>query len=207
MDVNLREAAQHFERAISMGLKSEESLYYNYALTLIRIQGDPVRIDRAIADWRREFPFSERRELEQRRKSIELQLRNLPAASGSRLRDLLEARPSVRKSMDLPMRRGSDDINAVASADIQPDWQSVPGYVGSEACRQCHPKPFDSFRETAHSRTTSNVHPDEEPADAQLNHALSGHRFRVARRDGKLVHEESLPLDDGSEIILTSAPA
>src|SRR5579864_1720291 len=42
----LEHAALHYERALDLGLKSEEHLYYNYALTLIRIEAEPDRIDR-----------------------------------------------------------------------------------------------------------------------------------------------------------------
>lgn len=71
---DLQEAARHYERAQALGLKSEENLDYNYALTLMRIRADPARIDNAIATWRRNFPFSDRRDLEQRRQAIEKQL-------------------------------------------------------------------------------------------------------------------------------------
>jgi hypothetical protein len=72
---DLQEAARHYERAQALGLKSEESLDYNYALTLMRIRAKPARIDQAVATWRRNFPFSDRRDLEQRRQAIEKQLR------------------------------------------------------------------------------------------------------------------------------------
>lgn len=85
LNVNLREADKHYERALAMGLKSEENLLYNHALTLIRIQADPRRIDRAIAAWKRQFPFSDRRDLQLRRQSIDAQLRQLkPAAEADK---------------------------------------------------------------------------------------------------------------------------
>lgn len=68
---NLTIAARHYARAIELGLKSDEELYYHYAMTLIHLQDDPARIDRAIADWRRNFPFSEKPDLNMQRKTIE----------------------------------------------------------------------------------------------------------------------------------------
>jgi len=79
-NVSLHESAQHYERAIDLGMKSEEDLLYNYAITLIRIRADPRRIDQAIAAWRYHFPFSERRALELRRQAIERELRQFPVA-------------------------------------------------------------------------------------------------------------------------------
>ena len=73
MQGRLANAAKHYENALNAGLKSEEDLTYNYALTLIRIRADGEKIDRAIADWRREFPHSSRRDLGERRKAIEKQ--------------------------------------------------------------------------------------------------------------------------------------
>lgn len=78
LNADLTKAARHYKRAIAMGLKSEETLYYNYALTLIRLRDDPTRIDRAIADWRRNFPYSNLRDLEEQRKLLEEQARQLP---------------------------------------------------------------------------------------------------------------------------------
>lgn len=75
LNADLQEAACHYERAQALGLKSEENLDYNYALTLMRIRAEPARIDQAIATWRRNFPFSDRRDLEHRRQAIEKQLR------------------------------------------------------------------------------------------------------------------------------------
>ncbi len=182
---SLREAARHYERAIAMGLKSEENLYYNYALTLIRIQAEPDRIDQAIAMWRQNFPYSARRDLEERRKSLEQLLRQLPPVSSA------------------PAAGGGE---TEAALDFVPEWRTASGYVGSEACRQCHPREFESYLATHHSRALVDVKPEAEPADAVFDHAASGRRYRVARRDGQLFHEESLLLDDGTEFELTSQP-
>ena len=75
---NLTIAARHYQNAIELGLKSEEDLYYHYAMTLIHLQEDPTLIDRAIVDWRRNFPFSEKPDLNVQRKLIEETLHQLP---------------------------------------------------------------------------------------------------------------------------------
>ena len=56
-------AARHYHRAIEMGVKSEEKLYYHYAIALIQVHADPALTDQAIADWRRNFPYSSRSDL------------------------------------------------------------------------------------------------------------------------------------------------
>lgn len=87
-----------------------------------------------------------------------------------------------------------------------PDWRVAADYVGSSACRQCHPKEFESYLQTAHSQSMASIDPDSEPENAVFNHAPSGRRYRVTRRNGQLVHEESLLLADESEFPLTSTP-
>lgn len=183
LNANLREAARHYERAIELGLKSEENLYYNYALTLMRTQADPKQIDRAIALWKQNFPYSTRTDLEARRASIEEQLKKL--------------KPSATATDADPVGR---------AVHFEPEWKSNPEYVGSESCRECHQKEFESYLQTRHSRALAEVSPDEEPPDAVYDHPLSGRRFRVLRDNGQLIQQESLLLDDGSEFPLTTAP-
>lgn len=77
VNADLTLAARHYERAIELGLKSDEELYYHYALTLILIKDDPDRIDRAIAAWRLNFPFSEKPDLNLQRQTIEDKLHQL----------------------------------------------------------------------------------------------------------------------------------
>ena len=178
----LKEAARHYERAIEQGLKRDENLFYNYALTLVRTQADSEKLERAIAAWRKNFPYSIRRPLEERRKSIENQL--------------LQRSPL----------QSSDDASREIQAAVEyvPEWRSGPGYVGSQSCRECHLKEFEGYLKTAHSRSLSEVIESSEPADAMFDHVLSGRRYRVEHRDGKLIHSEALLLKDGSELPLTS---
>jgi predicted CXXCH cytochrome family protein len=211
---DLRKAARHYELAIGMGLKSEEALYYNYALTLMRIQADPERIDRAIFAWRHDFPFSDRRDLEQRRQAIEKQVRQLPAPEPfSENDDGLSLRQTANESRhplpppDAPLSNATPAGHEVETAlDFVPEWRTLPGFVGSQACRQCHPDQFGTYAAAPHSRALSDVDPDNEPVDAEFDHAASGRHYRVVREEGQLIHEESLPLDDGTEFVLTRSP-
>lgn len=90
--------------------------------------------------------------------------------------------------------------------DDVPNWVAAPGYVGSSACRQCHPKEFESYLQTSHSQSLARVNPETEPRNDVFDHRLSGRRYRITRRDGQLIHEESLVLSDESEVPLTSTP-
>jgi len=93
-------------------------------------------------------------------------------------------------------------ISASPFQNTQPDV----AYVGSERCRDCHESQFDTFQLTAHSRSMSVVDPGTEPPDAVFDHALSGRRFHVYRRDGQLFHRESAPQPDGSEHVVADWP-
>lgn len=209
VQADLTQAARHYERAMQLGLISEENLYYNYALTLIRLREDPAKIDRAIATWKRNFPFSDRRDLTERRQTIEEQLRQVPVVSSipgpNTNRVSSQGNTSAQGAASEPQSQQDTD-QVEAALQVTPQWKAVAGYVGSEACRKCHPDQFDTYLATAHSRALAEVDPASEPPDAQFDHAASVRRYRVTRHDGKLVHAESLPLDDGSEFLLTSTP-
>ena len=210
LDAKLCEAAQHYERAIKLGFNSEENLHYNYALTLIRIQADPGEIDRAIAVWRKNFPLSDRRDLQQRRQSIEQQLRQLPTPSrfATKTADSLQHIDQKKNDLNLSDRSIAKLHETDVAGRHEPlTWQSQPGFVGSQACRECHVKQFESYNQTAHSRALTEVVPDNEPSDNEFNHAVSGRRYRVSRNENQLILEESLPLNDGTEFPLTSAVA
>jgi len=79
------------------------------------------------------------------------------------------------------------------------EWRAKPGFVGSEACRQCHQEQFDSYRETLHSQALVEARPENEPPDVVFDHPQSGYRFRVTHAEGRMIHEASLVSADGSE--------
>jgi predicted CXXCH cytochrome family protein len=91
-------------------------------------------------------------------------------------------------------------------ADLDTGWQTQSEYVGSQACRKCHPDQFASYQDTAHSRTLTEVEPELEPLDGTFDHEPSNRRYRTIRREGQVVHEETLLLADGSEFAPTSIP-
>jgi len=123
------------------------------------------------------------------------------------------AKSSRTKPSESPDRQQIEAVDSVAARqqlqqiiDFVPDWRVDSSYVGSNACRQCHPQEFESYRKTSHSQSLASIDPDHEPANAVFDHAPSGRRYRVTRREGRLVHEESLLLSDQSEFSLTTAP-
>ena len=52
-------ARRYFERALAADEKDED-LLYTYAFTLDLLGEDPALVNAAVADWRRNFPFSQR---------------------------------------------------------------------------------------------------------------------------------------------------
>src|SRR5438552_3056485 len=50
--------------------------------------------------------------------------------------------------------------------------RSEARFVGSEACRACHEKAFESFGRTGMGRSMAEVRPDREPPDAAFDHSL-----------------------------------
>jgi predicted CXXCH cytochrome family protein len=197
LNAGYREAARHYEQAIAAGLKSDESLFYNYALVLIRLRAKPERIDRAIADWKINFPYSVRQDLNERRRMIEALLQKLPEGSDP-------GRDGDSREQRSPARNAETGSETAAALEFVPEWRSIPDYVGSDACRKCHARQFDGFQTTNHAHALTEVHSEDEPPDAVFDHAASGRRYRVLRRNGALTIDESLPLDDGTEFPLTS---
>lgn len=108
-----------------------------------------------------------------------------------------------RSRASRPSIGDGDRLHAKADLLI---WRSAAGYAGSQACRDCHPHEYQTYRETSHSRAMSKVVPDQQPPDGVFDHNRSGRRYRVTRREGRLMHEESLLLDDGEEMKLSSYP-
>ena len=72
-------------------------------------------------------------------------------------------------------------------------------YIGQQACAKCHPDQHRSYLETAHSRALGPVDLAAEPPDDTFTHAPSGRTYEVLRREGQMVHRESLPGPEGAE--------
>jgi predicted CXXCH cytochrome family protein len=80
-------------------------------------------------------------------------------------------------------------------------------YVGHEACRKCHPDAHESYAGSAMSRSLADVDPLHEPEDASYEHWISGQRFDVYRRDGRLWQRYVLPGEkDEPDIVLADFP-
>ena len=76
-------------------------------------------------------------------------------------------------------------------------------YVGTQQCIDCHRDQHASYLNTTHSVATTKTDPDSEPASEEFEHALSGHRYEIERKDGDLIHREILRDADGKKISAT----
>ncbi len=86
-------------------------------------------------------------------------------------------------------------VAAPAAAPAAP-----PVYVGSRVCAECHADQFESYLQTAHSRSLSLVDPASEPPDGAFEHAKSGRSYRVYREQGQMRHREWVAVPGGDEI-------
>ncbi|QEF99420.1 hypothetical protein Mal15_34840 [Stieleria maiorica] len=64
-----------------------------------------------------------------------------------------------------------------------------PGFLGADACKECHARQYDSFVETAHYRTSRHADPDDiigsfQPGQNELNTGTVGVSFQMIERDG-----------------------
>jgi hypothetical protein len=77
-------------------------------------------------------------------------------------------------------------------------------YVGSERCLECHQDDYHGYRETGMGRSLDLLDPANEPPDVVFDHAKSGRRYQVYRRDGQMRHQEMmLPEDpDASPLVM-----
>lgn len=79
-------------------------------------------------------------------------------------------------------------------------------YVGSEACRACHPGAFASHGQSGMGRSMADVDPGKEPADGIFDHPRSGRRYHVFRKDGQLWHRELLLAPGKTDVVLAEYP-
>ena len=91
-------------------------------------------------------------------------------------------RPPEEDSYPLPPLSASPYLNT----------RSGVAYVGSEACRVCHPNEHASFRSTGMGRSAAAIDPKQLPPDAVFDHEASKRRYRVHRQGDRLWHQESL---------------
>jgi hypothetical protein len=79
-------------------------------------------------------------------------------------------------------------------------------YLGSEACRACHPGPTASFRRTGMGRSMAAVDSRREPPDASFDHPASKRRYQVYRKDDQVWHRELLLTKGPEEVVLSEYP-
>lgn len=98
----------------------------------------------------------------------------------------------------LPRRRVAP-LPAAHSTTVKEAAPAKIAYVGLKRCATCHADEYRSFLKTAHSHALGEVEPNEEPADAQFEHALSGRTYRIYRHNDAFRHREWLTAgnDDG----------
>ena len=79
-------------------------------------------------------------------------------------------------------------------------------YVGATACQSCHEDAHASFMQTAHSKALMEVDLQSEPPEGEFSDPKSKKTYRIAHRDGKMIHQEYLNTDDGGELLLVEFP-
>src|SRR5687767_14311804 len=100
--------------------------------------------------------------------------------------------PSPPVSFPLPPLSTSPFLNTKAGV----------AFVGSSACRECHPSEHASYLRTGMGRSMAEVDVSREPPDAEFEHALSQRRYQVRRKDGQLWHRELLLTSAPDEVVL-----
>lgn len=84
--------------------------------------------------------------------------------------------------------------------------QSDVGYIGSESCIECHQDQHQSFLKTTHAVSAQVTDVSLEPEPGSYDHPLSGFRYEVEKRDGKLIHREIVRDADGNQLAVTEHP-
>ena len=96
--------------------------------------------------------------------------------------------------------------SVLGAQDADSVWENArPGvkYVGSESCVECHKEQHASYLHTTHSIATMRTDPDQEAASTLYTHPVLGYQYEVERKDGSLVHRETIPAADGEPLITT----
>jgi len=118
--------------------------------------------------------------------------KNHSLTQGKNAREWQARLPTLRQSKSLPISQGDDKL--------------PEGYVGAQACWECHPGQYKSFLETSHSRSATLTSAENSPQDIRFNHAKSNREYQVFRDHEQLVHRESI-LDVEQEVIAVTEAA
>ena len=75
--------------------------------------------------------------------------------------------------------------------------------IGTTQCTACHQDQHASYLKTTHSVSATKTDPNNEPESGTYEHPLSGFRYEVERKDGKLIHREVMRDVDGGPLAVT----
>src|SRR5262249_51370462 len=115
----------------------------------------------------------------------------------------------VRWASPKPSPEGFDeDPFPVPALSASPflNVNSEAQFVGSEACRECHPSPCTSHGRTGMGRSMAKVSLDSAFPDSVFDHPLSGRRYQVYHKDGALWHRELLLVPGANGVVLGEYP-
>lgn len=82
-------------------------------------------------------------------------------------------------------------VSAGGSSDPGASGESLEdkaAFVGSESCRNCHPRRWETYQQTSHSRSLRPVDSDWTPRTGSFHHVGSRTSFEATLRDGTLTH-------------------
>ena len=97
-------------------------------------------------------------------------------------------------------------VDAQQAASVWENTGRDVKYVGTTQCVECHRDQHASYLQTTHSISAARTDPELEPESGTYEHPLSGFRYEVQRRDGKLVHREIMRDVDGNVLAETEYP-
>ena len=98
---------------------------------------------------------------------------------------------------------GTVGVTRADAREVSENARPGVKYVGTQQCIDCHRDQHASYLQTTHSVATTKTDPASEPASEKFEHALSGHRYEVERKDGDVIHREILRDSAGKEISVT----
>ena len=91
--------------------------------------------------------------------------------------------------------RGPDEVS-VFSKPPRPS----EGYLGSQACAECHPQVAERYNQTAMGRSLAKVTqtpPPQEDYDQRTEFDRGNRTYRVEKKDGRVWHHETVSDDEG----------
>jgi len=83
---------------------------------------------------------------------------------------------------------------------------SFGDYVGSQACRRCHAKQYESYSQTTHSKSFRESHKLVDPADGRYAHTASSRTYESYHDGETLRHREKLISRENETIAVTDIP-